>query len=305
MNCISNQRVVVPCDPISSTFATPDLILHIICPLIDHKSLPALISLSTVSTNFLQTIRTSETFWRELCYQRWKEKWGFYRRWESAMKDYDGFNKCEERRRDSGVTFWRERYFEEEQDATRRSINMRELNSLVFDFRFWIGQPTVVDERIVVKSGLFQSASREVRFHWRNDEEHNRVDDGNEEWLYRGELTGHPCQDPGIEWFINEPSIIQWGFRPNLWPKGEVRRTESWGWEIRNPNVVMRAIDPLPATDNITEEEAAVLFQIDNSLWGDLIDSLENVPMRNAPEVNGFPVTAELPRSFLDSPFVD
>ncbi len=231
INPTSKQHQVV-CDPIDFTFTTPDLILNIIRPLIDAQSLPALLSLSTISTNFLEIIRTSETFWKELCRQRWKEKWGFHRRWEEALKHYDVFN--EQGKRDARVTFWRQRYFEEEQDATRQSIGLRELNSLTFDFRFWIGQPTVVDERIVVKSGLLQSASRDVRFRWIDDEEH-RVEEGSEEWFsHRGVFTGHPCREPGIEWFMNESSIIQWGFTPNLWPKGEIRRTENWGWEIRN-----------------------------------------------------------------------
>ena len=214
------------------------------------------------------------------------------------MEDFNNYD------RNSGVTFWRERYFEEEQDATRQSIGLRELNSLVFDFRFWIGHPTVVDERIVVKSGLLQSASRDFRFQWNDDDNW----DGNDEFSYRGTISGHPCREPGIEWFMNESSIMQWGFSPNLWPKGEIRRTASWGWEIRNPNVVMRAIDPLPSTEeeNIANEEEEIdQDYVDNSLWGDLIDSLENVPMRNAPVVNGHPVVAELPRSFLDHPFVD
>jgi len=302
INPISEQHQVVVCDPVDFTFTTPELILNIIRPLIDANSLPALLSLSTISTNFLQLIRTSETFWKELCHQRWKEKWGFHRRWEEALKHYDVFNECQGAR-DSRVTFWRQRYFEQEQDATRQSISPRELNLLTFDFRFWIGQPTVVDERIVVKSGLLQSASKDIRF-LNNEEEHQVVEEGNEDWYsYRGALTGHPCREPGIEWFMNESSIIQWGFRPNLWPKGEIRRTELWGWEIRNPNVVMRAIDPLPSSDDdddATEEGNDLNDNSDNKLWKDLIDSLENVPMRNAPEVNGYPVTAELPRSFFD-----
>ena len=56
----------------------------------------------------------------------------------------------------------------------------------------------------------------------------------------------------------------------------------------------MRAIDTLPSLDeNIAAE--AELNNVDYKLWKDLIDSLENVPMRNAPQVNGYPVTAELP----------
>ena len=72
------------------------------------------------------------------------------------------------------------------------------------------------------------------------------------------------------------------------------------------PNVVMRAIDPLPSLDdNNTTNEGNDLINVDESLWKDLIDSLENVPMRNAPEVNGFPVVAQLPRSFLNHPFIE
>ena len=68
----------------------------------------------------------------------------------------------------------------------------------------------------------------------------------------------------------------------------------------------MRAIDPLPSLDdNNTTNEGNDLTNVDESLWKDLIDSLENVPMRNAPEVNVFPVVAQLPRSFLNHPFIE
>ena len=234
---LSEQHQALVCNPIDVTFTSPDLILNIIHPLIDAQSLPALLSLSTISTNFLQIIRTSETFWKELCHQRWKEKWGYHKRWEEALKHYDVFNEECQERRNTKITFWRQRYFEEEQDATRQSIGARELNSLTFDFRFWIGQPRVVDERIVVKSGLLQSASRDVRFCCKDDDDDgHQVEEGSDDdWFsHRGFMTGHPCREPGIEWFMNESSIIQWGFQPNLWPKGEIRRTENWGWEIRN-----------------------------------------------------------------------
>ena len=71
----------------------------------------------------------------------------------------------------------------------------------------------------------------------------------------------------------------------------------------------MRAIDTLPSLDDNSAAEAEEgheeLNKVDYKLWKDLIDSLENVPMRNAPLVNDYPVTAELPRSFLEHPFVD
>jgi len=116
--------------------------------------------------------------------------------------------------------FWKARYFAEERDATRTNISATELESLVFDFRFWIGQPTVtVDGHIVVKSGLLESASREVRFtnstpivmDGDGDDDNGGGDDGMENsdesreefpggmWSARGHLMGHPCREPGIE----------------------------------------------------------------------------------------------------------
>ena len=222
------------CDPIFITFTSPDLILNIICPLIDAQSLPDLLSLSLVSSHFLQVIRTSETFWKELCYQRWRDKWGFHRRWEESLQQYHE----EGERLETNGSFWRQRYLEEELDAKRQVIDTMELSSLTFDFRFWIGQPRVVDGRVVVRSGLLETASRDVRFHWKesNDEDEQLVQEEGEEVWYtrRGEMSGHPCREPGIGWFMDESSVIQWGFLPNPWPKGEVRRTENWGWEIRN-----------------------------------------------------------------------
>jgi len=114
--------------------------------------------------------------------------------------------------------FWKSRYFAEERDATRTRISATELEKLVFDFRFWIGQPTVVDgERIVVKSGLLESASREVRFSnsapiaMDGGDDGAESDDDDDEWSLlaeefpggtwsaRGRLMGHPCREPGIE----------------------------------------------------------------------------------------------------------
>lgn len=63
----------------------------------------------------------------------------------------------------------------------------------------------------------------------------------------------------------------------------------------------MRAIDPKPASlseDVSVQEEGS--SDIDNGLWKDLIDSLDYIPMRNAPQINGYAVTAELPRSMFE-----
>lgn len=196
---------------------------------------------------------------------------------------------------------------------------MQTKNNSIICFRFWIGQPTVIDGKIVVKSGLLESASSEVRF-----TRPAQINGGSEEedilgllWSARGHLTGHPCKEPGIEWFLNESTgALQWGFLPNLWPQGNVQRLDNWGWQIQNPNVVLRSIDVPPAVakksnesewdesklDEIESECSRNLGKVDvnRHLWTDLLETLENVPLRSAPYVNGFPVTADIPRSFIE-----
>mmetsp|Transcript_31349 Transcript_31349/g.57370 ORF Transcript_31349/g.57370 Transcript_31349/m.57370 type:complete len:433 (-) Transcript_31349:1062-2360(-) len=249
--------------------------------------------------------------------------------------------------------FWKARYFAEERDATRTNISATELESLVFDFRFWIGQPTVtVDGHIVVKSGLLESASREVRFtnstpivmDGDGDDDNGGGDDGMENsdesreefpggmWSARGHLMGHPCREPGIEWFLDEAmGIVQWGFIPNLWPQGNIQRLDNWGWQIQNPNMILRSIDDTTTTattaaapsslailsseSNNSEWDETKLDEIErecsksdgkddvtgsNEMWRDLLDTMENIPLRNTPSVNGFQVTADIPRAFME-----
>ena len=107
-----------------------------------------------------------------------------------------------------------------------------------------------------------------------------------------------------------------------------MRRLKNWGWQIRNPNVCLRSIDPAPSSeidantpDNDKEGEC------NNNLWKDLFDSLETVPFRNhygVPDmdipqsemlwiehlaeqlpdlhVNGQPVTVNLPLRMFKEP---
>lgn len=108
--------------------------------------------------------------------------------------------------------------------------------------------------------------------------------------------------------FLSEATgSMQWGFRPNLWPEGSIQRLNNWGWQIQNPNVVLRAIDPSPSPGIMGENEKEGESESDdedekddNQLWQDLLTTLENVPLRNAPRVNEFPITVDLPRAFIE-----
>jgi hypothetical protein len=204
--------------------------------------------------------------------------------------------------------YWMQKYKSQEMDAKRQHITVDELNDLTFDFRYWIGTPTVVDGRIIVQSGLLESASHHLRFETTNnvDNDNNDERQTNEWWSTQGIIRGHPSSlnntDSDIEWFLNEETgRIQWGFVPHLWPEGYVKRLDSWGWEIRNCNVVMRAVDAAKGEFSNNKEGKKDDDSNGLSLWNDLLDDLENVPMRNNPTVNGFLVTAEIPRSYFDS----
>lgn len=186
-------------DPSRSAFASPDILLNILLPLVDGDVFPAICNLSLVSKAFHHATLSNE-FWKRMCYQRWMRKWGFHPRWERALLDY---SRCmQQKQSGSNSGYWRSRYLFEEQDARRGLLMARELSSMVFDFRFWVGRPTVVDGRIIVRSGLLTSASRDVRFALakeRSLEDRREVDNATPTWSARGNVTGHPCNDPGIE----------------------------------------------------------------------------------------------------------
>ncbi len=177
----------------------------------------------------------------------------------------------------------------------------------MFDMRFWIGQPEVGQNIIIIRSGLFQSASKNVTFSLTG---HNSSVDSSHKtrWSASGIVTGHPSNEPGIEWFLNEScGTIQWGYMPNLWPQGMVKRLATWGWEIHNPNVILRSIDPLPLSlgkHNVSSVKLEDTDGDDNQnskMWNDVLNDLVRVPLSNAPTVNGYLVTAEIPRVFVDS----
>ena len=282
---ITNDNNVA--NSITTVLSTPELLHHILQNLAGINSLHDIPSLCLVSKQFQHTV-TSNTIWRKLCSERWKSKWGFTKRWNAALYQYERLQL----KNTSLDTYWMHKYQLQEMDSKRRYIKSAELKALVFDFRFWIGHPTVVDGRIIVQSGLHESASDTIRFHARSEDETNQW------WSAQGVIKGHPLRtDDEIEWFLDEASgVIQWGFVPNLWPPGKIQRLENWGWEICNCNVVMRAMDSESQGKDADDSNAN---KSDHHLWNDLLTSLENVPVRNN-AVNGFMVTAEVPRGYLD-----
>lgn len=244
------EQIVVACGAVvlltmTDAHGTPDL--------------SAIARIAAVNRAFSWAVHSDE-LWRAICEARWSCKWGFDARMRRAPS--------------SG---WRASYMAEERDAKRQSIQPSELYTLRFDFRFWL-EPTPMDG--FFETGLRRSLSNEVQLLPREE-----VAPGPREvapgCAASGCMLGHPNSIRGdgrpIAWFLDEDGRgVQWGYLPHLWPKGVVRRLPSWGWEIANPNVCLRALDMRgPGPDG----EFTYLMS-PTRLWGDALASLSRKRFR-------------------------
>jgi hypothetical protein len=245
-------------------------------------NLSSLAHLAAVNRAFARVVH-SDQLWKAICGVRWMCKWGF-----------------EARMRRAPSSGWRAAYVAEERDAERTSITPAELHALRFDFRFWLvpgGNDGTFD------TGLRRSVSQDVRL-IAGDVEGNITDlvlDLSQHApgeprpspvAAHGRMLGHPNSLRGdeepIAWFLDEDGRgIQWGYVPQLWPKGVVRRLPSWGWEVCNPNVCLRALD------FESGEGEAIQLANQHLLWGNLLDSLTmcqfSLPVVGAKEVGLVP----------------
>lgn len=177
-------------------FNTPELLLDIIRMIADCNCIQFITDISLVSTSFYNAT-VSERLWREMCYQRWKQKWGFHKRWEKALND---FGTTIEAQSNNTERFWYSRYRSEEEGAKIQHITAEELESLVFDFRFWLGEPIEADDdNFKYQSGLTKSASREFRFLRNASEREARWSGEGPYWNAKGHVIGHPIDESGIE----------------------------------------------------------------------------------------------------------
>lgn len=244
-------------------FNSKDLVTEILFYLTDSPN--DILSLAALCKTVESATLDSSQLWRETCRIRWYQKWGFKERWD-----------CAERESQNTGRWWRERYILEELDSKRDSIKPVELCSFVWDMRFWLG------ERLgnMVRSGLRWTASRELHFGLLQDE---AVSNSENFRILHGMVYGHPSERTDLEWFLDDDGNgVQWGRLPLLWPKAEIRRLKNWGWEIRNPNVCLRAID---SGNNLDEE-----------MWEDYLRSMKRYEGAIFPETE---IILELPAEFF------
>mmetsp|Transcript_52843 Transcript_52843/g.153758 ORF Transcript_52843/g.153758 Transcript_52843/m.153758 type:complete len:283 (-) Transcript_52843:8-856(-) len=220
-------------------------------------ALPDLMAAGVVNSSFGRSF-LSDVVWRPLCQKRWRGKWGFDSRWERWTAGTDR------------ELPWYTKFRVEEADARRSWVTPEELQSLRFDFRM----------RLDVQKCI----SRSMRFGppaWDPQDQHvPQTETGGAS----GSVSGHPLEDPRLTWVLDpDGQGLQWGLWPEYWPKGRLRRLPSWGWEVINQNVVLRALD--------AESPAGRAVGADRDLWADLVDDL--VAVRGQ---GGF---LEIPRAWL------
>jgi hypothetical protein len=239
-------------DGVQVVCSSIDLVREILSYLINDPDF--ILEADCVSKSFASAVMDSPQIWQEACRYRWSQKWGYLERLQRAKKadaaaPFGGHGN-----------FWRNRYLWQEADARRDKITADELCQLVFDFRFWLTDEW--GQESVLHTGLAWSASTNFSFQRQLDNQEGFFPYFHWSGSEHGILQGHPSGQSDLEWFLDEDGRgIQWGRLPHLWPKGQIVRLQNWGWEVRNPNVCLRATD----SNNISD---------DNELWKDYLESM-------------------------------
>jgi hypothetical protein len=324
VSVVSNHQGTTPppCTPIdaitTAVFSSVDLLREILLYLMDEPD-TLLLEAHALSKSFYAAIMDSDQIWKAVCRHRWIRKWGFHHCWQAAL---DGSSRTtttttttttsSNSSSSSTGQFWRRQYVWHERDAQRSHLTPEELTCLTFDFRFWVmeyfwGQEHVLQSglRVSVASNfsfLPSSSSRVLVDNDDDDDEGNITNNNNNNSntiSHQGLLYGHPSNRDDLEWFLDEDGLgLQWGKTPHLWPKAKIVRLDSWGWEIRNLNVCLRAINPAMVVE---EEENLTTTTLRDRLWADLIASIQSDAVILGPEQGGMGIVRiEVPPQFWE-----
>jgi len=161
----------------------------------------------------------SNSLWQQLCQIRWKTKFGYERRWNRAMKQFN--ERFDEE-------FWLNKYSAEERDSTRSKMRVKELSNLKFDMRQWFSMRDFrnqeVNMRDLLPSGLRQSIARDVVF----------SDDGtmkcSQQWTATRTWI---VKDNAITWKAPSGSSVECF---------QINRLPDWSWELLGNDFILRAI---------------------------------------------------------------
>ena len=188
--------------------------------------------------------------WERLCRSRWKDKFGYQERYDTAKALFDSSSL----HNDASPEFWYQQYYKAEADAKRNTITIEELTSITFSCRSWfdplITPPTWKKRHRVWMSGLQYSTSDEIEFSLSSPE--NTC----------GWVTGHPSGVVDWYWQSNGSIINIEDPRPTKFRTLRVRRLPNWGWELASDVIVLRAVDQTEAStiDELWHDYTSILI---------------------------------------------
>lgn len=216
------------------------------------------VDLAVSALPLFKGVYKTDIVWKEICQSRWREKWGFSRRWKRALDDFNNFQYKSGTSKTSELHqsqfFWLRRYDTEECDSSRRVITRDELCSYTFEVRRWFSQ-NALDVRsleCILTSGLNQHGK-------------------NVQFTFAGEFLGYSKNVRKYSLGGANPLKPQ-SIAVSSMDSFTVLRTTDWGWQLNSYNYVMRSVDDIG--DKFASPEL---------LWKDLNENL--VMEQRPPEV--------------------
>jgi len=195
--------------------------------------------------------------WKQLCQRRWKEKWGYKKRWERALENFT---------LQPDEHYWMNIYNNEEEDAKRLYLTRDELCRLTFDWRLWFTHPP---RNGLLSTGLKRSSHCAV-FCLDGNLRLSSVD-GTWNWKTENENITHFTLEFKRATATTPPVDIH------------VLRLQNWGWEIRSKHFACRAIDEESSLDELWKDLLVNIIMQKKPEWVDTSRSRFEIHYREVP----------------------
>jgi len=195
--------------------------------------------------------------WKQLCERRWKEKWGYKKRWERALENFTI---------QPDEHYWMNTYNNEEEDAKRTYLTRDELSKLTFNWRSWFnprpqngllltGLRRSLLNVVFCDDGQLLSGTSFIR----DSEWKTKDDDDNITYL---SLIDQRCGSAQVH----------------------VIRLRNWGWELRDDYQILRAVDEEATLDELWEDLISNIIVQERPEWVEVTRTHFEVNCREVPD---------------------
>lgn len=223
--------------PAYQVFNTHDIVITALAFVADAEAPEQLLKMSTISRSF-RSAALSDLIWKDLCNEKWQQKFGYNNRMNQAMLDAKEDDANDNIRiihptirqypapvpKDS---FWYRRYWKEHKLSSTNTITLQELCGVSWSYCRWFKRPRR-HEPSLLRSGLMKPSSNSTRFCYDGIVRGAGGEDTQPFCLKEGGSIVHTCELA----FYHCPARTL-----------RVRRLSNWGWELHNQYVVLRSID--------------------------------------------------------------